>query len=268
MHGLINRENGSMKRGIKRPLSFHLNWLMVVLAIIGSAGGELSAKRRAVIDFNLKYGFIKGGTARIIIADTLYKGRPAVYYYLEGRTTGVTDALFKVHNVYESIVDANTHLPIKAVRNVKERSYRYFNEVTFFQEQDSIYSARTGGIKVPNNLTDISSVFFYFVHQNYIATLQRGKTLSFPVIDGHVVGEIKIGAGEIKPVETDLGTIDCYLLKPELEKGKVLARSDGINLYITQKDKIPVMVDVDLKVGTLRAVLAGYSINGKEITQL
>ncbi len=245
-----------------------LSKLFLVLAFLFSNAGEASAKRRAVIDFNLKYGFIKGGSARIIIADTLYKGRPAVYYYLEGRTIGVTDAIFKVHNVYESIVDAETHLPYKAIRNVKERSYRYYNEVTFFQENDSIFSARTGGAKVPAGLTDISSVFFYFIHQNYISSLQRGKTLTFPVIDGHVVGEIKIGAGEIKPIETELGTINCYLLKPELEKGKVLARSDGINLYITQKDKIPVMVDVDLKVGTLRAVLSSYTVNGREITQL
>ena len=101
-------------------------WMMVqrfsmlfwVLALVILLGTEASGKRRAVIDFNLKYGFIKGGSARIIIADTLYMGRPAVYYYLEGRTTGVTDAIFKVHNVYESIVDAETHLPYKAVRNV------------------------------------------------------------------------------------------------------------------------------------------------------
>lgn len=225
----------------------------------------IHGNNKAVIHFNLKYGFIKGGEAHMIIKDTLYNGRRAVHYYMEGRTTGITDKLFKVHDIYESIVDARTYLPYKAIRNIKERTYRYYNEIYFYQDRDSLYSEKTGGMKVPSGISDILSVFFYFVQQNYIARVEQGKPVVLPVINGDAVGEIKIKHTGIKTIDTDLGRVECYHLSPEIEKGKVLKRSDGLSFYISKNNKIPVLLDIDLKVGTLQAVLTRYTLNGKEI---
>jgi len=225
----------------------------------------MHANNKAVINFNLKYGFIKGGEAHMIIKDTLYNGKKAIHYYMEGRTTGITDKLFKVHDIYESIVDARTYLPYKAIRNIKERTYRYYNEIYFYQDRDSLYSEKTGGMKVPSGINDILSVFFYFVQQNYIATVEQGKPVVLPVINGDAVGDIRIKHTGIKTIDTDLGKVECYHLSPEIEKGKVLKRSDGLSFFISRNNKIPVLLDIDLKVGTLQAVLTRYTLNGKEI---
>jgi hypothetical protein len=184
---------------------------------------------------------------------------------MEGRTSGLTDRLFKVSNVYESIVDAETYLPFKAIRNVREGSYRYYNEVFFYHAKDSIFSKRTGGIKVPGNLTDILSVFFYFVKQDYINKVEKGKYVELPVINGHHISNIKIKHNGIQTVDTELGKVSSYILLPEVEKGKVLKNSDGLTFYISEKEKVPVQFDLDLKVGTLRAILSGFKMNGKDV---
>lgn len=247
-----------------RTRSILLSWLVLLTGLfIGPL--TLHANNKAVIHFNLKYGFIKGGEAHMIIKDTLYNGRKAVHYYMEGRTTGITDKLFKVHDIYESIVDARTYLPYKAIRNIKERTYRYYNEIYFYQDRDSLYSEKTGGMKVPSGINDILSVFFYFVQQNYIATVEQGKPVVLPVINGDAVGDIRIKHTGIKTIDTDLGKVECYHLSPEIEKGKVLKRSDGLSFFISRNNKIPVLLDIDLKVGTLQAVLTRYTLNGKEI---
>lgn len=226
---------------------------------------NLNARNKAVLTYNLKYGIIKGGEAKMIITDTVFNGKKAIHYYMEGRTTGITDKLFRVHNIYESLVDAQTSLPYKAIRNVREGNYKYYNEVFFYHSNDSIYSQRTGGIKVPHKLTDILSVFFYFVKQDYINNVAKGKHIELPVINGHDISTIKIKHDGIKPIDTSLGKVSAYILLPEVDKGKVLKSSDGLLFYISEKDKVPVLFDLDLRLGSLRAELTSYKLNGMEI---
>lgn len=242
----------------------HLLMIVAIFAFI-LFGNDVFAKNKAVLTYNLKYGIIKGGEAKMIITDTVYNGKKAIHYYMEGRTTGVTDRLFRVHNIYESIVDAQTYLPYKAIRNAKEGNYRYYNEVFFFHQNDSIFSEKSGGKKVPHKLTDILSVFFYFVQQDYIRKTPRGKYVELPVINGHDISTIKIKHDGIQTIKTDLGDVPSYILMPEVDKGRVLKSSDGLLFYISQKDKVPILFDLDLRLGSLRAVLTSYTLNGKEI---
>ena len=159
-----------MKKSEKHIIRFGIILILILAALLPESA---EAKTKTVLTYNLKYGIIKGGEAKMIITDTIFNGNKAIHYYMEGRTTGITDKLFRVHNIYESIVDARTSLPYKAIRNVREGNYKYYNEVFFFHSNDSIYSQRTGGIKVPNKLTDILSVFFYFVKQDFINSVSK-----------------------------------------------------------------------------------------------
>lgn len=239
-------------------------WLAGIFVLLLTAF-QVTAKNRAELTYNLKYGIVKGGEAKIIITDTIYQGKKAIFYHMEGKTSGITDRLFRVSNVYQSIVDAKTNLPLKAIRNVREGSYRYYNEVFFYHDKDSIFSSRTGGMKVPSGLNDILSVFFYFVKQDYINKVEQGKQVNLPVINGHIISTMKIKHQGIQIVDTDLGKVSSYILLPEMDKGKVLKSSDGLNFYISEKDKVPVLFDLDLRVGTLRAVLSGFKLNGKDV---
>jgi len=134
--------------------------LILIIAITG-----VSAKKEE-IKYDLKFGIIKGGEASLVINDTKFNGKNAIHYYLIGQTTGVTNALFSVYDIYETTVDAQTMLPLKAIRNIKEKKYRWYNETLFYHDIDSIYSQRTGRQAVPKDLVDIVSVFFYFVNQH------------------------------------------------------------------------------------------------------
>ncbi len=225
---------------------------------------DVQGKMRERLVFDLKLGFVKGGEAVLVIKDTLFNGNNAIDYHLKGRTTGITDKLFKVDDVYESTVDARTYLPYRAVRNIKERKYRYYNEVFFNQAVDSIYSKKTGQIKVPHNLTDILSVFFYFVRQGMIHDIDEGKSIVIPTINGHDIKQIKIRFDGFEDIQTKMGPVTCYVLSPVMEKGKVLTRSDGLKFYISKDKKIPIQLDFDTKAGTLRAELVSYKISGKE----
>lgn len=224
---------------------------------------SISAKEEH-IRFSLKFGLFKGGEAELTVTDTVYEGRPAIHYHVLGRTTGLAEKLYGVYDIYETTVDAETHLPLKTIRSVKEGNYRRYNETFFYHDNDSIFSQRSGGRKVPENLVDIISVFFYFIHSQDVGAMVPGDGVTYPTINADKISDISIRYLREEVIETDMGKVDSYVLNPAVEKGKVLERSDGIRFYMSKEKKLPVYITFEMKVGALKAVIRSYTIDGVE----
>jgi len=223
----------------------------------------VSAKEK-IIRFNLKYGFIKGGEAEMIIIDTTFNGIPAISYCFKGKTTGITNAIYGVNDTYTTIVDAKTNLPLKAIRDIKENNYRWFNETYFYHDIDSLKSKRTGWRQMPDNMVDIISSFFYFVREYNMDEMKTNEIKVLSSFHADKIDTIAIKYLGIKTVKTNLGKIDTYVLVPSVDKGKLLMSSDGLRFFISKELEIPVMLEFDLKIGALRAVLKSYKIDGVE----
>lgn len=239
------------------------NILIVFLFILGFQ--KLEA-REEHIRFNLKFGFLKGGEAEMIIRDTVFNGKPAFHYYMMGQTTGLAEKLYGVYDIYETTVDAETFLPLKTIRNVKEGDYNRYNETLFYHDVDSIYSQRSGWRKVPPNLVDMISILFYFLHNQPFDNLTPGDGVTYPTLNADKVSDISVKFLREEMVETDIGPINCYVLSPTVAKGKVLKRADGVRFYISKEKKVPVFVTFDMRVGSLKAVIKSYKIDGVEQT--
>ena len=223
----------------------------------------VSAKEKRV-RFNLKYGFIKGGEAEMIIIDTSFNGIPAISYCFKGKTTGITNAIYGVNDTYTTIVDAKTNLPLKAVRDIKENKYRWYNETYFYHDIDSLNSKRTGWKEMPDNMVDIISSFFYFVREYDMDNMETNEIKKLTSFHADKIDTIAIKFIGEKEIKTDLGKIETYVLVPSVDKGKLLMSSDGLRFFISKELEIPVMLEFDLKIGALRAVLKSYKIDGIE----
>ncbi len=235
-----------------------LIFLFVFLSVF-----NIAAKEKRVL-FNLKYGFIKGGEAEMIIIDTIFNGVPAISYSFKGRTTGLTNAIYGVNDTYTTIVDAETNLPLKAIRDIKENNYRWYNETYFYHDIDSLKSKRTGWRKMPDNMVDIISSFFYFVRVYNMEEMAVNEIKTLTSFHADKIDTIAIKYIGEQRIKTDLGKIDTYVLIPSVDKGKLLMSSDGLRFFISKELEIPVMLEFDLKIGALRAVLKSYKIDGVE----
>ncbi len=220
---------------------------------------------KETIRFDLKFGFIKGGEAKLVISDTTFDGKKAIHYYLRGKTTGLTNKLFGVNDIYETTVDAQTRLPLKAIRNIKEGKYRWYNETLFYHDIDSLNSQKSGWRKTPEDLVDIISVFFYFINQNLFEEIEIGHTVTLPTFHADKIDDVTVKYLGEEKIETDLGKVDCYVLAPVVDKGKLLNRSDGVKFFISKETKMPVQLEFDMKVGALRAILKSYKKDGEEL---
>ncbi len=237
----------------------HILVFLFVLFLIHTA----SAKKEELL-FDLKFGFAKGGEAVLTVTDTVFNGKPAIQYTMVGRTTGITDMLFGVNDAYETIVDAKTHLPLKSIRNIKEKKYRWYNETLYYQDADSIYSQKSGGRTVPHNLVDIISVFFYFINTNQLDDRGQGFSVTLPTFHADKISNVTVKyMGDIT-IETELGKINTLILSPIVDKGKLLKRSDGLQFYISKDTKVPVLIEFEMKLGALKAELRSDKIDGVE----
>jgi hypothetical protein len=210
------------------------------------------------IVYHLKLGIIKGGEATINITDTVFEGKKARYYKMVAKTTGLADAVYKVYDIYETIVNPDNLLPYKSIRNVSERNYKSYNEVTFHHNIDSIFSNKSGWKKAPKDLLDILTAFFYFTHKNYIEKIDKGETVTLPTMHDDQINNINIKFSGFEIVDTKLGKLECYVLSPQIKAGKLLKNSNGVKLYITRYSKIPVLLEFEMKVGSIRAILKEY----------
>jgi hypothetical protein len=85
-----------------------------------------------------------------------------------------------------------------------------------------------------------------------------------PTYHGDKISDVSIKYVGESNVKTDLGEINTYVLVPSVDKGKLLNRSDGVRIFISKEEKIPVLLEFDMKLGQLKAVLRSYKINNVE----
>lgn len=234
------------------------NALTILLFVLPFFAG---ATERKEIIYHLKLGFIKGGEASISISDTIFNGHKADYYRLTIKTTGVADAIYKVNDVYESIANPETLEPYKSTRRVSERNYRKYSEVIFYPDKDSIYGNNTGWQKAPDKLLDIITAFFYFTKTNNIEKIKGAKMIILPTFHDDEINNLSIKYSGEETVETKLGKLPCYVISPQIKAGKILKNSDGVKLYITQDTKLPVLLDLEMKIGSIKAILKEYDSN-------
>lgn len=235
----------------------------VIILLLALFIHNVSAKKEVIL-FSLKLGFIKGGEAEMTIIDTVFNGKPAIQYRINGKTTGLANKLYGVNDVYETIVDADTHLPLKAIRNIKEKKYHWYNETLFYHDIDSLNSQVSGWREMPENLVDLISSFFYFYKKNSLEDMEINETVQLSSFHADKIDTVSIKYMGINTIKTDLGSINTYVLAPVVEKGKLLKRSDGLKIHISCEKKVPVLLDFDMKVGALKAVLRSYKIDGVE----
>jgi hypothetical protein len=224
---------------------------------------RMSAEPLEEMEYILRFGFIKGGKATLIAQNEKLNKRQTIHYHMRGRTTGLVDKIFEVNDVYESWVDPETYLPVKSVRTVKEQKYRFYDEVLYNHVNDSLFSLKSGRIKVPANVNDLVSVFFYIRQNQYFEALLAGKSFKIPVYHGDELFMMELEYIGIETIDTKIGRKECYVVSPKVPKGKLLKGSDDLKIYITKdENRLPIYAEFELVLGALKCELDSYKING------
>lgn len=237
--------------------------LIVIFCLLFGTALSLSAQPIEEMEYILRFGFIKGGKATLIAEKDKLNKKPTIHYRMRGRTTGLVDKLYEVNDLYESWVDPETYLPVKSIRSVKEQKYRFYDEVTYDHVNDSLFSLKQGHLKVPHDVNDLISVFFFIRQNKYFEDLLSGKEVQIPVYHGDELFIMHLEYLGIETIDTKMGKKECYVVSPQVPKGNLLKGSDDLKIYITKDaNRLPVYAEFDLLLGSLNCELNSYKING------
>ncbi len=216
------------------------------------------------LKYSIKYGFIKGGYISLTVKDTFWNGKKTHELELAAKTSGVVDVLFKVRDRYASYLDPITDQPLKSVRDIREGSYTYYNEVLYnynslHQDSITIQSQKSGDVKVPSNIQDIVSAFYFARRYKFNDSMKRGEILELTTYFSDEIFPLKIKYMGTETIKTNFGKMECYIFHPVTEVGRMFKTEDDMTIWITRdKNRIPIKLKTNLKVGAFTCELESY----------
>ncbi len=212
-----------------------------------------------ILKYDLKYGVVKGGEATMVV-DLVPVGYSYTYHFKTRLvTTGVAEKLAVVIDLYESYVEVETKLPIKAIRNVRENNYISYNEAIFDRNKNRIISIKSGIIdSIPENLMDIVSVFYYARNALFKYGKEQ-KSIPMQLYFDEEIYPLTIHYIKDEIIKSEFGKIETLLFMPIVEKGSVFANEEELKIWISKDENyIPLKIWAKLPIGTLKIELKEY----------
>ncbi len=208
------------------------------------------------LKYSIRYSFITGGYVTFSVKDTSFNNTSCNYVELSAKATGIVDALYKIRDRYISFIDKKTDQPVKSIRDINEGSYKYYNEVIYdydslLEDSITIDSKKSGEVKVPYNIQDILSAFYYARKYDFNDNLKKGDVLFYTTYFSDEIFPLRIKYIRTETINTDYGKMECYLFHPVTEVGRAFKTEEDMKIWISRDDnRIPVRVKVNLRVGS------------------
>jgi hypothetical protein len=178
-----------------------------------------------------------------------------------GHTIGSFDFFLRIRDNWRSYIDTVSIVPQKFQRNIEEGRYRKKESVTFdhYRNLAVVESKQTETFKVPENVQDIVSGFYYLRTINF-DKYKTGDVIKLQGFFDDEVFDFTVVYRGREIIDTKAGDIRAYKLVPKMPDNKLFAGEDAITVYLSDdKNKIPVMIKAEMLVGAIKVDLYKYS---------
>jgi hypothetical protein len=214
--------------------------------------------------YNLKVLWVPAGEVKFTVSEdsTEYK------YVARGKSYSSYDNFFRVNDYYATTVDKRTMLPKTFVRHIEEGDYRKFDSLSFDHKNLVVNSlngktketAKAKTFPIDSCALDLLSVMYSLRNTNTKA-YNPGESLDISMFLDEEVYPIHVAYDkkEHKKIR-DLGKYNTLLIHPELIVGNIFKEGDKMNIWVSDdENKVPLMIESPISVGSIKAVLQSYS---------
>ena len=191
------------------------------------------------------------------------------HYQAIGKTYKQHDWYFKVRDRYESWVDKNTLLPSYSIRDVSEGNYQLVEKTSYDQRNRSttVWRDRKKGKgeektqhKTVDCVHDILSVLYHLRNIDFEKT-GIGSTAPFSIFIDKEEYPLKmkfVGKDANKKVH-GMGRYRLRKFEPDVISGTIFEEGTRMTVWVSDdENKIPVLIESPVSVGTVKIVLKGY----------
>ena len=185
-----------------------------------------------------------------------------------GKTFSSYNSFYRVNDYYYSRFEKETLLPRNFVRKLEEGKYRLYDSIAFDQKNKKAFSwhgkdkasARISVHNLGGCMHDLLSNI-YMLRNIPDKALTKDANIPIKVFFDKESYPLNILVGDrnVKEIK-DLGTFNTRLLHPQLVEGYIFKKGDVMNIWVSDdKNRIPLMVESPIIVGTIKAVLKSSS---------
>ncbi|MDD2196147.1 MAG: DUF3108 domain-containing protein [Bacteroidales bacterium] len=241
----------------------------VLVFLIGSSSYTYGQKRDAFsggekLEYSINYGIIRGGKAVLEVKEGKYNGRTVNHLYLNGRTVGLLDKLYRVDDTYQSFTDPSTDLPYMAIRDIKEGRYTKYTVQTFdhWSRSDSsiVTIADTVKVVVPKDCNDILSAFYYLRNHHFHKPLKKDDILLVETYFSDELYSLRVRFMGYETIKTRMGNVHCLKFVPVVITGRVFKNNDDMVVWFSNDNNyIPIRIKFNIFLGAIYCDLDQYS---------
>jgi hypothetical protein len=223
------------------------------------SGEELVFK----VYYNWKFIWVPAGQARfrIVETDSLF------IVDVKGTSYSSYDSFFKVRDRYRSVIDKNTLLPKSFLRDISQGDYIRYDSMVINQTDYSITEyygkskekAKPHEFQLDRCTQDLVSVLYHLRNRD-ISNIQKGSKLPVSFFFSKKQYNLDVNIIDRKKRKIKgLGKFNVIHARPELITGSVFDENSYMDVFVSDDgNKVPLLVESPLRVGSAKAVLLSH----------
>lgn len=209
--------------------------------------------------FVIFYGILDAGFVESELEMVEHNGQKAYHSRMLAKSTGLADKLYKVRDEYHAIFDTISIQPIESIRDIHEGRYEKYNVVQY--DYDSLWAIniKKDTFDIPTDVRDMVSVFHFIRNVDY-HKLEYGEIIKINTFFDNEIFPFDMRYRGVETVKTRGGRYKCFKLVPYVEPGRIFNTEDDMTIWLSaDRNRVPIRVKLDLKVGSIKVDLIEYS---------
>ena len=209
--------------------------------------------------FSINYGILQAGFVESELKMVQHKGKEAYHSRMLAKTTGLADKLYKVRDEYQAVFDTRRIQPWESIRDIQEGRYTKYNSVQY--DYDSLIATNINNEKfeIPPDVRDMVSVFHYIRNADF-DHMKVGDIIKINTFFDNEIFPVDMRYRGIETVKVNSGKYQCHKLVPYVEPGRIFNTEDDMTIWLSaDRNRVPVRVRLDLKVGSIKVDLEEFS---------
>ena len=233
-----------------------MNSLFTLLILFSFSIVYAGNSNNETLDYTIRFGPLKGGKASISTTHKEYKGKDMIFTEMKLQSTGVANSIYNFDNTYSCFIDSINCLPVKTSFNLSEQGDQYEDDVTYFQDEGTLFSNQVGWDEAKGEILDLVSLIYNFRFSGRLANLKKGDILNVPFWDVNEIYTLQLKFGGEEEIKTQAGAFQCKKIEPMSESGSGHSNKTPISIWITNDvRKLPVLIQFDLRIGSIKCEL-------------
>mgnify|MGYP003608209239 CR=1 FL=1 len=219
---------------------------LVVAALLALAPRPAAAQTNALwfpvgeeTIYQLNWGVLPVGQTHVTTAWTNHAGKTVLAIRYVTRTNKVVEKLYPVDIFMETLIDADTFLPIRFIKRAREGRHRSDEETHFDYARGvarwkSLLKNKEKEIAIDDDTRDLVALMYYLRRTPF----EPGQTRQYRVLTDAKVYDLTLRVGASEPVKLDrYGAVPSVRVEPEAAFNGLFQRKGKLTLWVSQDER-------------------------------